>query len=124
MPISITAGPSAAPQAAQTVDLDGNLSTALGDAHSWQAGPPAGRGLVTVCGHASASGAVHPLAALTVRQSAVPLEQRIERYGPDLLDEPCTYAITSVTVTVGGATTSGQQTVNVTDFSRRPSSSP
>jgi hypothetical protein len=94
VPISITAGPSAPPQPAQTVDLDGNLLTALADPGSWATGPPSGGGPVRVGSQASAGSAVYPAGSLTVRQAAVPLGQRIERYGPDLLDAPCRYDIT------------------------------
>lgn len=118
VPIAITVGPQPPPQPPQTVDLDGNLTTALGKLQSWQTGPPAGRGVVTVRGQNGASTAVHPLATLTVRQSAVPLEQRIERYGPDLLDQPCTYQITAATVQVTGGVAGGTAppATDVTDF--------
>jgi hypothetical protein len=99
VPISITAGPQAGPAAPPpAVDLDGNLTTALGDPHSWQTGPPTGRTLVTVCSQNGASPAVHPLGSLTVRQNAVPLEQRLECYGAELLDAPCTYQVTGATL--------------------------
>lgn len=94
VPICIPGGPPAAPQPATHVDLDGNLLTALADPHSWAIGPPAGRGLVRVRSQSTADTAVHPLGSLTVRQHAVPLGQRIECYGPDLLDAPCRYDIT------------------------------
>jgi hypothetical protein len=97
IPISIPAGPQPPPQQPQTVDLDGNLAAALADLHSWQTGPPAGRGVVTVRGQDAAHPAVHPLGSLTVRQHAVPLGQRIVRYGPDLVDA-CQYDITSATL--------------------------
>jgi Family of unknown function (DUF6603) len=93
VPITI-GGPAAAPPPATRVDLDGNLLAALADPRSWATGPPAGRGLVRVRSQGTAGTAVHPLGSLTVRQSAVPLGQRIERYGPDLLDAPCRYEIT------------------------------
>jgi hypothetical protein len=94
VPVNITVGPQPPPQAPETVDLDGNLFTALTDPHSWQTGPPPGRGVVAVRGQDAAHPAVHPLGSLTVRQHAVPLGQRVDRYGPDLLDPPCRYDIT------------------------------
>lgn len=97
IPISIPAGPQPPPQQPQTVNLDGNLTAALADLHSWQTGPPAGRGVVTVRGQDAAHPAVHPLGSLTVRQHAVPLGQRIVRYGPDLVDA-CQYDITGATL--------------------------
>jgi hypothetical protein len=111
VPISITAGPQPPPQPPQTVDLDDNLTTALADSRSWQTGPPAGHGVVTVRGQNAASSAVHPLGTLTVRQHAVPLELHIERYGPDLLDAACSYQITAATI--GGL---AAQAADVTDF--------
>ena len=59
----------------------------------------------------AAAAAVHPLGSLTVRQHAVPLGQRIERYGPDLLDAACRYDITGTGL--GGQATPGTA---VTDF--------
>jgi hypothetical protein len=111
VPISITAGPAAPPQSPQTVDLDGNLVAALSDPHSWATGPPAGRGLVHVRSQDAAQPAMHPLGTVTVRQHAVPLAQRIERYGPDLLDAPCLYTITSTAL--GGQAAASSP---VTDF--------
>jgi hypothetical protein len=94
VPIYVQVGPSPAPQPALTVDLDGNLTAALLDLKSWRTGPPAGTGPVVVRSLDAAEPAVHPLGTLTVRQHAVPLGQRIVRYGPDLLTKPCTYGIT------------------------------
>jgi hypothetical protein len=111
VPISITVGPQPPPAAPQTVDLDTNLTTALVDPRSWQTGPPSGRGVVIVSSQPGAGQAIHPLGTLTVRQSAVPLEQLIECYGPDLLASPCTYQITAATL--GGLSAPG---TDVTDF--------
>jgi hypothetical protein len=111
VPISITAGPAPLPQSPQPVDLDGNLITALADPRSWATGAPSGRGLVRVRSQGSADTAVHPLGSLTVRQHAVPLGQRIERYGPDPLDAPCRYDITGTGL--GAQAVSGTA---VTDF--------
>jgi hypothetical protein len=111
VPIAITAGPAAPPSSPQTADLDANLAAALADPRSWATGPPAGRGLVHVRGQNTAAPAMHPLGTVTVRQHAVPLAQRIDRYGPDLLDAPCRYTIT-------GTGLGGQPASNtpVTDF--------
>jgi hypothetical protein len=111
VPISITVGPQPPIQAPQTADLDGPLTTALADPHSWQTGPPAGHGVVTVASQNAASPAVHPLGTMTVRQHAVPLEQHLECYGPDLLDPACSYQVTSATI--GGL---AAPTSDVTDF--------
>lgn len=111
VPISITVGSAPPPQPPRAVDLDGNLGAALADLHSWQTGPPAGRGVVTVRSQAGARRAVHPLGSLTVRQHAAPLGQRIERYGPDLLDAACRYQITAATIGGVAAPAAG-----VTDF--------
>jgi hypothetical protein len=98
VPISITAGSAPPPQPPQTVDLDGNLLTALADPRSWATGPPAGRSLVRVHSQGTAGNAVHPLGSLTVRQHSVPLGQRVECYGPDLLEAPCQYDITGTSL--------------------------
>jgi hypothetical protein len=111
VPISITAGPAPPPQSPQTADLDSNLITALGDPHSWATGPPAGRVLVHVVSQGTAQPAAHPLGLLTVRQHAVPLAQRIDRYGPDLLGDPCQYTITGTAVGSQAAASTA-----VTDF--------
>jgi hypothetical protein len=94
VPVNITVGDPPAPQVSQRVDLDQNLLHALGESHSWQTGPPPGAGAVVVKGSDQPSHAVHPTGTLTVRQHAVPLKQRVERYGPDLLDNPCQYDVT------------------------------
>ena len=111
VPISVTAGPAAPLQFPQTVDLDSNLLTALTDPHSWATGPPPGRGLVHVRSQNAAQPAMHPLGSVTVRQHAVPLAQRVERYGPDLIDAPCQYTITGTQL--GGQPASSTA---VTDF--------
>ena len=105
IPVSITAGSSAPPQSPQLVDLNGNLLAALADPHSWATAPPPGHGLVRVRGQNAANPALHPLGSLAVRQHAVPLGQRIDRYGPDLLDAACQYDITGASL--GGQPASG-----------------
>jgi len=94
VPVAITVGPQPPPASPVTVDLDGNLTAALAAPGSWQTGPPPGQGLVKVRAQDKAHPAVHPLGSLTVRQHAVPLGQRVERYGPDLLDAACRYEVT------------------------------
>jgi hypothetical protein len=111
VPISITVGPQPAPASPTPVNLDGNLTTALSDPRSWQTGPPAGQGLVKVRAQDQAHPAVHPLGSLTVRQHAVPLGQRVERYGPDLLQAACRYDITGAALASQTA-----QSASVTDF--------
>jgi hypothetical protein len=108
VPISIS-GQAAVPQPAPRADLDASLLTALADPRSWATGPPAGRSLVRVRSQGAADIAVHPLGSLTVRQHAVPLGQRLECYGPDLLDAPCQYDITGADL--------GTQPVNATAVS-------
>ena len=101
IPISITIGPSATPLPPATVDIDGNLATALLDVHHWTFGPPPGAVVVVVKSGqdaSAASAAVHPAGLIKVQQSAVPLDLPIDRYGPDLLDIPCSYRITAATV--------------------------
>jgi hypothetical protein len=63
-------------------------------------------------GLAAADSAVHPLGTLTVRQHAVPLGLRIDRYGPDLLDAPCQYDL--VDPQIGG--TPDTNVTLVTDY--------
>jgi hypothetical protein len=111
VPIAITVGPQPPPASPVPVDLSANLTTALSDPRSWQTSPPAGQGMVKVRALDAARPAVHPLGSLTVRQHAVPLQQRVERYGPDLLQAPCQYQIT-------GAALGGQAVpqADVTDF--------
>ena len=111
VPICITVGPQPTPAAPTLVDLDGNLTTALSDPRSWQTGPPAGQGVVKVREQEQPPPAVHPLGSLTVRQHAVPLGQRVERYGPDLLQTACRYDITGTTLAGRAA-----QSASVTDY--------
>ena len=114
VPIAITVGPQPPPAAATPVDLTGPLTTALEDPRSWQTNPPAGQGVVKVRGLDAAHPAVHPLGSLTVRQRAVPLQQRVERYGPDLLQAPCQYQVTSASL--GGQALPAANLTAVTDF--------
>jgi len=114
VPIAITVGSSPPPATATPVDLTGNLAAALADPRSWQTSPPAGQGVVRVREHDAARPAVHPLGSLTVRQRAVPLQQRVERYGPDLLPAPCRYQVSGA-ILAGRVLTAGEVTA-VTDF--------
>jgi hypothetical protein len=114
VPIAITVGPQPPPAPAVTVDLTGNLTTALADPRSWQTSPPAGKGVVKVRGLDAAHPAVHPLGSLTVRQRAVPLQQRVDRYGPDLLQVPCQYQVTGAALS--GQALPAEDVTGVTDF--------
>ena len=114
VPIAITVGPQPPPATAVPVDLTGPLTTALTDPGSWQTSPPAGQGVVRVRALSAAQPAVHPLGSLTVRQRAVPLQQRVERYGPDLLTAPCQYQVTGATL--GNQALPAEDINGVTDF--------
>jgi hypothetical protein len=111
VPIEIMVGTPSPPPVPQRVDLDNNLMTALMDLHSWQTGPPPGGGPVVIRGLDRSNPAVHPMGTLTVSQHAVPLAQRLDCYGPDLLDQPCQYAISHPQI--GSAPAQG---TDVTDF--------
>jgi hypothetical protein len=114
VPIAITVGPQPPPAPAVLVDLTGNLTTALADPRSWQISPPPGQGVVRVRELGAARPAVHPLGSLTVRQHAVPLQQRVDRSGADLLQAPCQYQVSGAAL--AGQALPAADVTAVTDF--------
>jgi hypothetical protein len=101
VPFSLVAGESEHPAQPERVILDSDLLAELALPRNWSTRPPGGGGLVKLRTTPITPGGeetqteslLHPLGGLRVRQTRVPLEARLDRYGADLLADPCIYRL-------------------------------
>ncbi len=100
VPIDASLGGTDAPPLLPAVDVFGLLLAALRNPESWSAEAPSGAPApVTIASTATAGRLLlHPLGALTIRQSVVPLGVRIDRFGRARPQDDAQFDITGATI--------------------------